>query len=269
MQKDRLDSAQDILTHGLVARFEATIGAVETGGYAPHGLHWCLAPPTIPMDDLGADGHPKKIAGFPEIALPRRMWASSDVEFLTPLQIGAKIHRISEVAGVEHKPGSSGELVFVRVLHQTFAEGQLSVRETQTLVYRAAATEKAPLPAASGFTGGDFDFLSALTPTPQLLFRYSALTFNTHRIHYDADYAKREEAYPALVVHGPLMASLLLRFATQKLGHSAIKTFAFKGRSPAYCGQQLHLTMKLGGGQHELSAMGADGRLVMSATIGT
>ncbi|GAA4641611.1 MaoC family dehydratase N-terminal domain-containing protein [Pontixanthobacter gangjinensis] len=268
---NKSEIAEDFLTASLLARYEATIGgttgASDCGGYTPHGIHWCLAPPTTPTEDLRGDGHPKASAILPPVDLPRRMWASSEVEFHAPLQPGDAVRRVSQVAGLERKSGSSGELVFVRVLHETSANQTLCVREVQTLVYREQSTNALPLPSSTGFSGGDFDFSESIHPTPQMLFRYSALTFNAHRIHYDLEYAQQAEGYPALVVHGPLMASLLLKFATRHLGYGAIKKFAFRGRSPAFCGQDLYLGLKLGAEQHALSILGADGRLVMSATI--
>ena len=269
MQQDKFDIAEDQLTASLLARYEATIGMAKCGENAPHGLHWCLAPPTTTLDELGADGHPQTSPILPPVDLPRRMWASSEVEFLAPLRVGDEIKRTSEVIGVDRKSGSSGELIFVRVRHETSSKDAVCIREVQTLVYREESGEPAILPPTTGYAGGDFDFTESLNPAPQMLFRYSALTFNTHRIHYDLNYAQHEEGYPALVVHGPLMASLLLRFATTHLGYEAIKSFAFKGRSPAYCGQDLHLGLKLGAAEHALSVIGADGRLVMSATIAT
>lgn len=259
--------AEDVVTASLVDRYEATVGAVETGGNAPHGLHWCLANPSTPTDQLGPDGHPQKGGFLPDNPLPRRMWASSDVEFLSPICVGDHVRRSSKVADIVEKTGSSGALVFVNVEHETTASGTLCVRETQTIVYREPADAAAKLPADTGFRHDNVHVSETLVPSAQTLFRYSALTFNTHRIHYDLDYAMQEEAYPALVVQGPLMASLLLRFASQNLGYGSIKSFSFHGRSPAYCGQGLHLGLKHGAEEQLLSVHGADGRLVMSATV--
>ena len=268
-EKDRVKISDDVITPGLLSRYEATVGGVDTGGHSPHGLHWCLATPTIPTAELGPDGHPANSAILPETLLPRRMWASSEVEFLAPLPTAGPVQRTSTVLSTENKSGASGELVFVRVEHMTSAGGAECVREVQTLVYREASKAASLLPASKGYQAGECDFSETWMPTPQMLFRYSALTFNTHRIHYDAAYAQSQEGYPALVVHGPMMASLLLRLATGHLGHGAIKGFAYRGRSPAYCGQNLHLEMKLGDGDHDLTVFGADGRIVMSAKVTT
>ncbi len=265
---DHIEILEDLVTASLINRYNATIGVVDTGDNTPLGLHWCLALPKTRTDQLGSDGHPLKGGFLPSVSLPRRMRASSEVEFLSPLSIGDSIRRISKVVSVANKKESSGELVFVTVEHDTVVGKTTCVRENQTLVYRESAENVAILPPDTGYKGSDCNFTETLLPNPQMLFRYSALTFNSHRIHYDQDYAQ-EEGYPALVVHGPLMASLLLRFASENIGYESIKKFSFQGRSPAYCDHQLHLGLKLGQSMHDLTVSGADGRLVLSASIET
>ena len=268
----RKEVARDVLVASLIDRFSATIGNAPTNGCAPLGIHWCLAPPNAPMSELGDDGHPRKGGFLPDTGQPRRMWASSNVEFIAPLRAGDAIERTSTVAEITEKTGSSGRLTFVRVDHAMSANGELAVREAQTIVYRDAAKETLQLPPETGFEASGYDAVETIRPTPPLLFRYSALTFNTHRIHYDEAYAKQEEKYPGLVVHGPLTASLLLRLASEQLGHGAIRNFTFAGKSPAFCGQLLHLCLRksneAAGETYEMAAHGGDGRLVMSATVG-
>ncbi len=262
------ETALDVATPALIERFCATISdTAPIDGQAPLGLHWCLATPTASMDQLGPDGHPKTGGFLPTIAEPRRMWAASDVAFLAPIAIGSMIKRVSTVKDVSLKTGSSGALTFVTVAHETYADARLCVRESQTLVFKSAGSMPIPLPPDHGFSGNDADVTQTLVPETPLLFRYSALTFNTHRIHYDQSYTTDIEGYPALVVHGPLIASLLLRLASAHLGPDTIRTFAFRAHSPAFCGQALHLGLKMGPSQHSLTAHGADGRLVLSATI--
>ncbi|GAB5459055.1 MAG: MaoC family dehydratase N-terminal domain-containing protein [Henriciella sp.] len=262
----RSETISDIVTPSLITRFNAVIGSNGNDEIPPLGLHWCLGTPTTAMDGLGLDGHPAKGGFLPPIPLPRRMWASSDIEFLNPLEPEGVFRRVSRVDSITPKTGSTGELVFVRVHHEVSIGDTVCIQEAQTIVYREASNGIADLPASSGFQAGDFEFVETLRPTPQLLFRFSALTFNTHRIHYDGEYAA-EEGYPALVVHGPLMACLLLRFASEKLGASTIKTFSFRGYAPAYCGQDLYLTLARAEAQSAMEVRGADGRLVMSATV--
>ena len=165
------------------------------------------------------------------------MWASSKVEFLNGLMPGANVRRVSRVKSIAPKIGNSGELVFVGVEHETFSGELLSIREVQTLVYREASSAAIPLPEETEANGAPTEH--TIVPTPQLLFRYSAMTFNTHRIHYDEAYAQTVEGYPRLVVHGPLMASLILRAASSAFGAKNIATFSFRGKAPAFCGQRL------------------------------
>jgi 3-methylfumaryl-CoA hydratase len=243
-------------------------------GEVPQGYHWCLALPDAPTSMLGPDGHPLRNEtpdGFmPPVPLPRRMWASSKVEFLIPLRVGDAIVRTSRIASVTEKTGGSGQLVFVDVAHETAGLNGVAVRETQSLVYRAAAAADAPLSPAeldeASFTPNDWDSHRALVPSEPLLFRYSALTFNSHRIHYDLPYARNEERYRGLVVHGPLTATLLLDLAQGQLGDNSLSSFAFRGTSPAMCGEALHLVMRDVESGIELAAFASDGRQIVAAT---
>ncbi len=241
----------------------------------PQGYHWCLCLPDATTAELGADGHPQRrdapgslLPPLPD--LPRRMWASSTVEFIAPLRIGDAISRVSWVKAITEKTGSSGRLVFVEVQHETGTGRGLAVREVQSLVYRAApapGSPPAPPPLVEGqFDPGAWTAHRALEPSEALLFRYSALTFNSHRIHYDAPYAVDEENYRGLVVHGPLTATLLLDLAQREFGDNALKSFAFRGLSPAICGEMLHLVLRSKDDAIELGAFAADGRAVMSAS---
>jgi len=262
----RSQTTEDILTEQLILRYEATIGKASPGSGAPLGIHWCLGTPTTALKDLGGDGHPKKGNFLPPVNLPRRMWASSKVSFLAPLKVGKTVQRISTIESIQPKRGSSGDLVFVNITHETISGDQICLRETQTVVYRDSAEKIMPMPATTGFTSNSAEQVEVIKPDPQLLFRYSALTFNTHRIHYDPDYAS-EECYPALVVHGPLMACLLLRLASDKVGSDHIKTFEFRVRSPAFCGQDIFLCLGFPEDENGMEIRGGDGRLIMSASI--
>jgi 3-methylfumaryl-CoA hydratase len=270
----REEQRSDQIDAGLFARWLATLDrAAPVDGTVPQGLHWCLCTPDAPTARLGPDGHPARddspASFLPPVPLPRRMWASSKVEFHEALRPGEKVSRTSRVASVTEKTGGSGQLVFVDVVHETGGEAGLAVREVQSLVYRAPAepgTPPAPPPLGEGrFDPTVWTAHRALVPSEPLLFRYSALTFNSHRIHYDAPYATVEENYRGLVVHGPLTATLLLDLAQRELGDNALKSFAFRGLAPAICGEELHLVMRQSVGGHELGAFAADGRQVMSA----
>ncbi|HMT45292.1 MAG TPA: MaoC family dehydratase N-terminal domain-containing protein [Chakrabartia sp.] len=266
----RTQTAEDVLTPGLLTRFRATIDSAETGAKAPQGIHWCLCVPDAATAQLGEDGHPRRDdtpdSFLPPVPLPRRMWASSKVSFLAPIAQGAAITRTSTVASVKEKTGSTGTLVFVDVDHVTRADGVIAVEERQTIVYReATTTPAAPAPDEADVDLSDWGWHRSLRPAEPLLFRYSALTFNSHRIHYDRPYAVDEECYRGLVVHGPLTATLLLDLAARELGANALKSFAFRGVSPAIAGEPLHLVAKLEGDALTLAALGGDGQTVMAA----
>ena len=265
----REDVCEDKVSVSAVERYCVSLGCAfdETNGVVPLGFHWCLCTPTSPTSELDEDGHPAKGSFLPPISLPRRMWAASHVEFKAPIKIGDAIKRVSKILSIKQKKGRSGKLVFVEIGHTIYANSEEVIFETQTLVYREAATHAIELPALKG--GGakeGFDFETIL-PTSPLLFRYSAISFNTHRIHYDLPYAKKIEGYPALVVQAPLMASLLLKHASKKIEASHIKSFAFRGLAPAFCDQSLHVFSSKTDTEIELGIMGADGRDVMSAKI--
>ncbi len=271
----REEQRHDRVDEGLLARWLATFDrAAPADGTVPQGFHWCLCVPDAATAQLGPDGHPLRDDSpdsfLPPVPLPRRMWASSKVEFLAPLRGGQAVKRVSRVASVTAKQGGSGSLVFVDVAHETFGDDVLAVREVQSLVYRDAAPADAPLsPPALGegtFDASAWDAHRVAQPSEPLLFRYSALTFNSHRTHCDLPYARDVERYRALVVHGPLTSTLLLALAQRELGDNALKSFAFRGMSPAMCGEALHLAMRKGEAGYELGAFAADGRQVASAS---
>jgi len=201
----------------------------------PPGFHWTLFPPLTPVSALREDGHPVAIGVLPEMPLPARMWAGGAVDVLGTLNPGDPVERRSRLAGIDLKSGRSGPLLFASIEHEVLRGGELVVRETQTIVYRdpapaspAPAVPSAPpdAPAGGGFIADS-----------RLLFRYSALTFNTHRIHYDAPYAREVERYPGLVVHGPLQATLLMNAVARQLGHARFQ-FSYRGLAPLMAGQR-------------------------------
>lgn len=267
--------AADRLDEGLAARWLATFDLARPHpAIMPQGIHFALCTPEAPTAMLGEDGHParddSKDSFLPPLPLPRRMWASSTIAFHAPIAIGAVIERTSRIAAVTQKQGSTGPLAFVDVSHETRANGTLAVVETQSIVYREAANggqALSPPPLGEGrFSPEDWDAHRTLAPDARLLFRYSALTFNTHRIHYDAPYAEGVERYRGLVVHGPLTASLLLQLAARELGANRLRSFSFRGLSPAIAGEPLHLVMRKGEAGYDLAAFADDGRQVTQAS---
>ena len=271
----REQKAHDTLTPQAATQWCATFDLdVPERWIMPQGVHFVLCTPDAPTAALGEDGHPQRDESpdsfLPPFDMPRRMWASSDIRFIAPIAIGAVVERTSKVVSIAEKEGGSGKLAFVNVEHETKANGTLSVRETQTLVYREAAAPDAPLsPPELGegvFDASEWDAHRAFTPDERLLFRYSALTFNTHRIHYDAPYAGAAERYRGLVVHGPLTASLLLQFAAKHLGDNRLRSFSFRGVSPAIAGEELNLVMRKSDEGFELGAFASDGRQITKAS---
>jgi 3-methylfumaryl-CoA hydratase len=267
--------ATDRLDEPLAARWLATFDLPKPHpAIMPQGVHFALCTPLAPTAKLGEDGHPARddspASFLPPFPMPRRMWASSKIAFHAPIAIGAVIERRSRIAAISEKQGSTGPLAFVDVSHETWANGGLAVVETQSIVYREAAggdQALSPPPLGEGqFDLSTWDAHRTLTPDPRLLFRYSALTFNTHRIHYDAPYAEQVERYRGLVVHGPLTASLLLQLAAQELGENRLRTFQFRGLSPAIADEPLHLVMRAKGEGYELAAFASDGRQVTTAS---
>jgi len=267
----------DTLDPALAKRWLATLDRETADESMPQGIHFCLCTPDAPTAKLGADGHPARDASpgsfFPPIELPRRMWAASDIAFLSPIRVGAKIKRTSRISSIAEKEGKTGKLGFVEVEHSTLADGADAIRETQTLVYRDAVAPDAPLtPPAPGedrFDPDAWQTVETHAPDPSLLFRYSALTFNTHRIHYDLPYARDVERYRGLVVHGPLIASLLLGLCARRFGENVLAKFSFRAVSPAIADEPLHLALREGGTGLELGSFASDGRqtLMASATL--
>lgn len=264
---------QDMLTAAALARFRATIDSDAAGDEAAQAIHWCLCLPDAPTAALGADGHPRRNDSpdsfMPPVALPRRMWAASDLRFHNPIRAGAAIARRSTIAAIAEKEGASGRLVFVEVDHVTHADGALAVSERQTIVFREPAPRAVPTAAPAPGAGPDLSEWSwhrSLVPSEAMLFRYSALTFNSHRIHYDRPYAQNEEGYPGLVVHGPLTATLLLDLAQRELGANALGSFRMRAAAPTFAGEPLHLVGRESAQGWEMAAIGADGRTIITAS---
>ena len=199
---------------------------------------------------------------MPPIALPRRMWASGEMRFIAPLIVGEDVERVSTIAAIEAKHGRSGPLVFLTIEHVYRQAGEARLHETQRIVYREDPRPGEPAPPDPPAPEGTPR--RTLRPDPVQLFRYSALTFNGHRIHYDQAYAREVEGYPDIVVHGPLIATLLLQACADAAPGEEIATFSFRARSPTYAGRPLELHAGRAG--HRLEAFAAsEGRLVMSA----
>ena len=195
--------------------------------------HWLYFLPLAAQSEIGEDGHPKRGGFMPPVPLPRRMWASSDFEWHAPLQVGDALARTSTIVDVKEKSGRTGSLIFVKVRHEIRRNGAQAAAliEHHNIVYRAAASpdDVAPPPQAAPAV---WAWERRVVPDDVLLFRYSALTFNSHRIHYDRKYATSVEGYPGLVVHGPLIATLLMDLLDRQLPDARVLRFEFKAVRP-------------------------------------
>ena len=261
----RTQSETDVVGAHVAALFAATLDRPHSGMTLPPLWHYGLFLTSVPTSALGPDGHPPRGAFMPPVTLPRRMFAGSDVQFLRPLAIGQAVTRVSRIAAVDHRHGKTGHLVFVRVAMTLSQSGEPCIEEEQTIVYRAAGARVPPVqdaprqPLADGQTAEDW------LPTPVELFRYSSVTFNGHRIHYDLPYTVNEEGYPGLVVHGPLTATRLCDFAGRLAGRPLTR-FTFRGEAPAFVGQPIRLVGSVRDGAVAVRAERADGVTAMSAT---
>ena len=262
----RQQQSDDIISASPLARLRATLdepdGAIDAGTVLPPLAHWLYCLPATPRSELGADGHARRGSFLPPVKLPRRMWAGGRFEFLRPLRVGNAMRRTSTITAVTPKRGRSGELVFVSVEHRIDGPDGVALVETQELVYREADTVTATPPPAPD----DAAWQEPHHADDVQLFRYSALTFNGHRIHYDRRYATETEGYPGLIVHGPLIATLLARLASRHSDGKPLREFSFRAHSPLFdiapfsvCGRPEGAT----GAQ--LWARDATGRLAMSA----
>lgn len=217
----REDVDSEILTPRHVRQFNAIFertSGTGPGDEAPQMIHLCLAQPVAPMSELGRDGHPALGGFLPPVPLPRRMWAGGSFDFKSALHIGDVVTRRSSIVDVELKTGRSGPLCFVRVRHEITVSGRVAVSEIQDIVYRDFDTGRPPRAQSDPAMAPAGVHRRRIRPHPTLLFRYSALAFNGHRIHYDRRYCLETEGYPGLVVHGPLQATLLCQFASDLRG---------------------------------------------------
>jgi len=225
-----VETSTDTVWPCLPGRMAATLGCEVPDGALPPLWHWMLFQNWVPRGKIGADGHPQRGGFLPALPdLPRRMWAGSRLSYAGELHPGDAVTRISTITGITEREGRSGRLVFVTVRHEIARDGAVVITEEQDLVYRAAA-------ALGSAPAGAVPDGVVVRPDEVMLFRYSALTGNGHRIHYDAPYAAGAEQYPALVVHGPLVATLLCGLLQRPP-----QTLTIRALKPAFVGEELHL----------------------------
>ena len=259
------EASEDEITAWPVKALAATLDRdPETSGELPPLWHWLYFNPTHRESELAEDGHAKKGTFLPPIDLPRRMWAGSRFEFLDPLRIGDRAWRTSRILDVKEKQGRTGQLVFVTVRHEIETARGPALSEEHDIVYRDH-----PRPGETPviqMAPQDPRWEREIVPSDVLLFRYSALTFNGHRIHYDRRYCKDVEHYPGLVVHGPLIATLLLDLVRREMPSAAIRAFHFRAVSPVFDTEPFLVCAKPEDGNLSLWARKPGGQLAMSAT---
>ena len=269
----RTTEASDVIAPTPASALAATLdhadGAWLAGDALPPLWHWLYFLPLHRHSELGDDGHARRGGFLPPVPLPRRLWAGSRFEFHEPLAVGESVLRSSRILDVAEKTGRSGALVFVKVRHEVTHEtargSRLALAEEHDIVYRDPP--RADEPPAQPQPAPPAAFERTIEPDPVLLFRYSALTFNGHRIHYDRSYCTAQEGYPGLVVHGPLQATLLMDLLLRERPQAQLKRFSFRAVRPVFdiapfavCG---HIADD---GRHaQLWARDADGWLTMDA----
>ena len=264
---------EDLITPAPLRALSATLDRDDPtpvmGTELPALWHWLFFLPHHPQSEIGPDGHAKRGGFLPPVPLPRRMWAGGRLQWHAPLRVGDEVKRTSTIASVTHKAGRSGDLLFVLVQHEVHNAHGLCLSEAHDIVYRPAAQASDPVPApvaAPQIAAWQRD----ITPDDVLLFRYSALTFNGHRIHYDRKYVTEVEGYPGLIVHGPLIATLLVDLVRRHTDRP-IRRFDFKALRPTFeCadGRALRVSGQpsADGSQVQLWAQDAEGWLTMQAT---
>ena len=261
----RSETAHDHLSHNLLKRIAATFGAAvpEDGADIPPLWQWCFFQDTLPETALGTDGHPARGGFLPPADNRNRMWAGGRIEFLQALRAGEAATRVSTITHVEEKTGRTGSLLFVTVRHDYSQDGRLAIREEQDIVYR----EPTPPKPGSGEALAEGEWSEAIDPTPTLLFRYSAVTFNGHRIHYDYPYVTGTEGYSGLVVHGPLIATLSLRAFCRAHPGATLRRFVYRGVRPLIAPQPFEVGGRVAeAGVAQLWAGNADG-LAQQASV--
>ena len=246
----------------LAVRYAAAMGvSLDVAENFPPLGHWAYFNDAVGPDQLGPDGHPQRGIFLPPIALPRRMFASSSLSFEAPLTLGAPAELTSTIADIRRRSGrQSGEMVLMDQTRELKQDGQVKLSETQTIVYREAGPRTPPVVDTGAGGAGEL-----WLPTTVDLFRYSAATYNGHRIHYDQAYVRDEEGYPDLLVHGPFTAAKLCDLAARTVG-APLKAFSFRALAPLFVNQPVRL--RAGEEPNTVVAVRCDGQIAMSASYG-
>jgi 3-methylfumaryl-CoA hydratase len=264
----RVEEARDSVSARQARQMAATLdvaGAFDEGDPLPGLWHWMGWTPEAAMAELGPDGHPAKGGFLPPVPLERRMWAGGRLEFLAPLRIGEVLHRRSEILKVAEKTGTTGRMVFVTVQHEVSGAAGLAIREEQDIVYIAMPDRFTPPPPVTAPAAA---WRQDVAMDTVRLFRFSALTFNAHRIHFDLPYATAVEKYPGLVVHGPMQAMLLMQAARARAEGAMPRGFRFRGVRPLFHFDALSLQGQgLIAGAEALATVNGEGLVCMQADM--
>ena len=261
----RSETQHDHVVRGPFDRLAAMLDrAPETSALPPMGHLLCFLS-GAPQAEIGDDGHPKRGGIVPPIDLPMRMAAGSRVVFRAPVPFGSDIRRISTIANLTEKSGRTGRLAFLTLRHDIYAGETLCITDEADIVFREKSGNSGPLPPGET---REAQVSRGVTPTAALLFRFSALTYNAHRIHYDRDYAMKEEGYPGLVVHGPLLATLLVDHFRRHRSRDRITTFEFRAQRPIFDLAPFTLNLVDTDTGADVWAANSDGYVAMSGRIG-
>jgi 3-methylfumaryl-CoA hydratase len=250
--------------HLMAATLGISPAALSAGAPLPPLWHWIYFLIGSPPSELGRDGHPARGGFLPPVPLPNRMWAGGRLEFAAPLPLGAAVEKRSRIESVEHKQGRSGELVFVTVRHDVLHEGRTAITEYHDIVYKEPTLPGSRSPVRAESVMPEAQHSRRFEPNSTTLFRYSALTFNGHRIHYDVDYCREVEGYGNLVIHGPLHATLLAMYAEEIVG-KPLRTFRYRGMQPSVLGAELTINASMNGGEATVWTALPDGSVSMQA----
>lgn len=261
-QRDLIDAGR---ARALQSTLDDPFSELEVGDVLPPLWHWAYFWETARTADLGTDGLAVGSGLLPPIDLPRIMWAGSRIAFPAPLVIGEAALRRSEVVAIVEKQGRSGRLCFVTLRHQLFQQEGVCVEEEMDIVYREAAKGDGS-PQSGHAAPQAADWHRHVMPSPILLFRYSALTWNSHRIHYDGDYVTRDEGYPGLIVHGPLLATLMLDQLRRQMPSARVTRFAFSALRPVFAEKTFAVAGNADNDRAALWVADADGRLAMEGS---
>ena len=250
-------------------KFEALMNddpeAVTEGSVISPCGHWVYFNPPIPQADLAISGHERNSNFFPPVDLPRRMWAGGTIKFKKPLKTGTPADKKSTITKIEEKEGKTGKLCFVTIRHQVSASGSVAIDEEQTIVYREES-EKGAHPIRTQPLDIDPEWRKSTKPDSVQLFRYSALTFNSHRIHYDQDYAREMEGYPNVLVHAPFLVLLMVNAFTSKSDGKVVSEIEYENVGPVYLGEQITICGKTAdNNKTALRIHGSEGKLAVKA----